>query len=51
MLTHCLQAEAEGSLLSEEEVWTVAWEVASGLHFLHHNGVLHLDIKPENIYR
>ncbi|GAB4813157.1 hypothetical protein N2152v2_000203 [Parachlorella kessleri] len=44
-------AEAEGSLLSEEEVWTVAWEVASGLHFLHSNGVLHLDIKPENIYR
>jgi hypothetical protein len=29
----------------------VLWEVASGLEFLHGRGVLHLDIKPENIYR
>lgn len=48
--TH-LQAAAEGSLLSDEELWTVTWEIASGLEFLHHHGVLHLDIKPENIYR
>lgn len=45
------QANAEGSLLSDEELWTVLWEVASGLEFLHSHGVLHLDIKPENIYR
>ena len=41
----------QGSLLSDEELWTVLWEVASGLEFLHAHGVLHLDIKPENIYR
>lgn len=45
------QAAAEGSLLSDEELWTVAWEVASGLEFLHAHGVLHLDVKPDNIYR
>lgn len=37
--------------LTDAEVWQVALDVASGLHFLHSNNVLHLDIKPENIYR
>lgn len=46
-----VQVTSAGSLLSNEELWTVLWEVASGLQFLHGNGVLHLDIKPENIYR
>ena len=34
-----------------EEIWAVAVNVASGLDFLHSHDVLHLDIKPENLYR
>jgi len=37
--------------MTDDEVWHVALHVASGLHFLHSNNVLHLDIKPENFYR
>lgn len=37
--------------LSIEQLWTVAIQVASGLEFLHSHDVLHLDIKPENLYR
>ncbi|KAI8106256.1 hypothetical protein M9435_000802 [Picochlorum sp. BPE23] len=37
--------------LRGEELWKVAFDVAKGLSFLHANNVLHLDIKPENLYR
>ena len=37
--------------LSTEALWKVAADVATGLAFLHANNVLHLDIKPENLYR
>ena len=39
------------SPLTTEQLWTVATQVASGLDFLHSHDVLHLDIKPENLYR
>ncbi len=29
----------------------MTWHCLQGLHFLHANGVLHLDVKPDNIYR
>lgn len=36
--------------LSDEEVWNVAVQVSRGLEFLHSHSILHLDIKPENLY-
>lgn len=30
--------------------WQVAAEVAAGLAHLHANGVLHLDVKPGNVF-
>jgi serine/threonine protein kinase len=36
--------------MSDEQLWRTACEAAHGLHFLHSNGVLHLDIKPDNLY-
>ena len=37
-------------LLAERDVWRFASDVASGLAHCHVHGVLHLDIKPENVF-
>ncbi|CAM6123838.1 unnamed protein product [Calypogeia fissa] len=36
--------------LPEDKVWKFINQVASGLEHIHAQGVLHLDIKPENIF-
>lgn len=46
-----LYSDESPRVLSDEQLWKVALEVATGLDFLHQNNVLHLDIKPENLYR
>jgi serine/threonine protein kinase len=46
-----LQTEADGKAgVGEAAVWQVAAEVAAGLAFLHAAGVLHLDVKPGNVF-
>jgi membrane-associated tyrosine/threonine-specific cdc2-inhibitory kinase len=37
-------------LLAERDVWRFAAHVASGLAHCHAHGVLHLDIKPDNVF-
>jgi len=39
-----------GKRFSEEELLYIINQVASGLHHIHSLGLVHLDIKPENIY-
>jgi serine/threonine protein kinase len=46
-----VQASKSGRTLDYDQIVKVALDVAAGLDFLHSHGVLHLDIKPENIYR
>jgi mitosis inhibitor protein kinase SWE1 len=36
-------------IVPDEFIWTVANEVGSGLHHIHGNNMVHLDIKPKNI--
>lgn len=36
--------------MPDEALWAVACQAAQGLAFLHSHGVMHLDIKPDNIY-
>lgn len=39
-----------GGSLDEARLWKVFREVAEGLRHIHDNGVLHLDLKPANIF-
>ena len=39
-----------GALLPEADVWRLALQVASGLAHCHAHGVLHLDVKPANVF-
>ncbi|KAG8890221.1 hypothetical protein FRB98_000549 [Tulasnella sp. 332] len=36
--------------LDEPRLWKIAAEIANGLHHIHASGVLHLDMKPANIF-
>ena len=38
------------TLIAELDVWRLAAQVASGLAFMHLHKIVHLDIKPDNIY-
>lgn len=42
--------ECEATRIPEPEVWRVLGEIASGLEVLHRHGVVHLDVKPDNIF-
>ena len=39
-----------GVVLDEDDVWRLAFEVASGLAHIHSHSILHLDVKPANIF-
>ncbi|KAL4427957.1 hypothetical protein ABPG75_002046 [Micractinium tetrahymenae] len=40
----------QGQCLTDDQLWSTACQAAQGLAFLHSHNVMHLDIKPENIY-
>mmetsp|Transcript_19794 Transcript_19794/g.55003 ORF Transcript_19794/g.55003 Transcript_19794/m.55003 type:complete len:873 (-) Transcript_19794:392-3010(-) len=44
-------ARIADDMLEDGLLWQVLLDISSGLDFLHCNGVTHLDIKPENIYK
>lgn len=49
-LAGVLAALPQGCLLPEPDVWRLAREVAAGLAHCHAHGVLHLDVKPANVF-
>ena len=36
--------------ISEDRIWDWAAQILSGLAFLHSHGILHLDVKPDNVF-
>ena len=49
-LAAVLAALPPGALLPEADVWRLARELASGLAHCHAHDVLHLDVKPGNVF-
>jgi serine/threonine protein kinase len=45
-----LQADSAAALMPEDALWGVVCQASQGLAFLHDHSVLHLDVKPDNIY-
>ncbi|KAJ3448479.1 membrane-associated tyrosine- and threonine-specific cdc2-inhibitory kinase [Anaeramoeba flamelloides] len=39
-----------GIPISEEQIWTIVYDIARGLEFMHSCGLVHLDLKPSNIF-
>src|SRR5215475_13838992 len=45
-----LQTQVTRGPLSEQRAWQVATEVVQALVYAHSSGVLHLDLKPQNVF-
>jgi len=45
-----LQRLRPGVVLEERDIWRLIYEIGSGLKHIHSHSVLHLDLKPENIF-
>lgn len=50
LCTSTLQAEMNRGPMSIERKWKLLREMLLALEFIHRNGMVHLDLKPENIF-
>lgn len=51
VMTYCVAGSLEKKIgqITEQEIWKIIHDVASGLDYLHSNNIIHQDIKPANI--
>jgi membrane-associated tyrosine- and threonine-specific cdc2-inhibitory kinase len=41
---------SSGGIVPTETIWKICHDIAGGLSHIHHNGIVHQDIKPSNIF-
>lgn len=51
VMTYCPDGSCHRMIgaMDEEQIWKILHDVASGLAYLHEQGIIHQDIKPDNI--
>ena len=51
VMTYCPKGSCHRMVgsMNEEQIWKMLHDVASGLAYLHEQGIIHQDIKPDNI--
>jgi serine/threonine protein kinase len=49
-LGRLFDGKAQRGLLMESDIWEVVKQMLPTIHFMHSRGVLHMDLKPANIY-
>lgn len=51
VMTYCPKGSCHKLVgqMKEEEIWEMLHDVSAGLHYLHEQGIVHQDIKPDNI--
>lgn len=51
LLLHLNRHLLQGTVFPEPEIWVVARDMCRALSYIHGHDILHLDLKPENIFK